>query len=505
MRETLKGTPHNESIPIVVLLQQHSALLLKMRIPTSLLVSTAALLLCSSPDSASAYSLFPWQYTTRQASSRHRHASPHYRRNQQQQHQTSPYLLSQTRERYSSVSFALSVPTESPVEKSWHRNVLQRITFRQQQSTATASRTTTSSNPTAARHPQQQQQERFWIINEKIDFVQTKFELQSPSMVPALPALSPWVKEVDAPQVSSSLDDDSLTTETSVEVASSPEALAEDLPSSSSRFTRFTAGWVQNALAKRFHRWSKGRHVDMNVFCSLKSLDVRRGKLHCDASVDVGRIIFNAIRFSGGRIEAAGLTLNLFTFLPGVKRRSQKRFPHAFDLVAHNCTLTQHDLMESPCIRNGLRRLFTRILDIRGMNAVFVRLDDITIMDGKLCCQGTATTILGASVPFEVRTGLGFASRGHVLTFPGLELSLGKLEFFVPVLPEVTVDLGHKAALHDIQFLPTGAVQVSARVTITPVHTMHLPPHYRQAASSYAAQCSVDVGRWLTKLGKFSL
>lgn len=460
-----------------------------MRISTSLLVSTAALLLCSSQDTAGAYSLFSWQSTKHPASSRHRYASPR-RRKQQQHYQTTPHLPTRNHEQHSSASFALSVPTDPPMENSWHRNVLQRITFRPQQSTATASPTTTC---TADNQLLQQQQQRFRNKNETTDFVQKQFDLPSPSMVPAPPAQSPIIEDVDAPLI-----DDSLATETSVEVTS-------DLPSSSSRFARFTAGWVQNALAKRFHRWSKGRYIDMNVLCNLKSLDVRRGKLHCDASVDVGRIIFNTIRFSGGRIEATGLTLNLFTFLPGVKRRSRKRFPHAFDLVAHNCTLTQHDLMESPCIRNGLRRLFTRILDIRGMNAVFVRLDAITIRDGKLCCQGTATTILGARVPFEVRTGLGFASRGHVLTFPGLELSLGKLEFFVPVMPEITVDMGHKAALHDIQFLPTGAVQVSARVTITPEHAMHLPPHYRQAASSYAAQCSVDVGRWLTKLGKFSL
>jgi len=260
----------------------------------------------------------------------------------------------------------------------------------------------------------------------------------------------------------------------------------------------------QNVITDLLDRWSKGSHINMEVQCdpSTNLLDVARGYFCGDASVDFDRIVFGPIRMSGGRIEAHKMGLNLYTFAPLFK--GGPRFPHAFDFVAKNITFTQEDLFESNCIRNGLRRLLTRILQSRGLRPSTISIDSISILpSGKLSIQGHATNLFGTSLPFEVRSNLGTASRGHVLTFPGLELSLGpSLGIFVPVLPEVTLDLGHKAQLHSIN-MEGMEMHVSARVSITPKHTIKLQ-NYVQSSQSYSAPFSYDVGRWLTRIGRFS-
>lgn len=108
-------------------------------------------------------------------------------------------------------------------------------------------------------------------------------------------------------------------------------------------------------------------------------------------------------------------------------------------------------------------------------------------------------------VPFEVRSGLGFASRGHVVRFPGLEVSLGpSLGVFVPVVPDIDLDIGHNARLHKVDVDGRRRrVTLSASATVTPTHTMKLGM-YRQTKDSYAAQFSFDVGRWVTNLGNFA-
>lgn len=280
--------------------------------------------------------------------------------------------------------------------------------------------------------------------------------------------------------------------------------LSLELQSKVSPLTRLTRGWLENILTGLFHRWSNGNHQGMDVSCNLKSSlreTILRGRLVCDARVVLDRICFNAIRLSGGSIEAQRLALNIWSFSP-LSRRRLPRFPSRFDLVGHNVTFSQEDLIQSPCIRNGLRRLLTRILHGRGMNTMFVKIDDLHVLQsGKLSVKATATTILGQRVPFELRTALDTQSRGHILVFTGLELSfMGGIA--VPIVPEISLDLGHNAQILHIK-MEDESIQLSVRVTITPEHTIHVPK-YRQSSRSYAANCSVDVGRWLTRLGRFS-
>jgi len=166
-------------------------------------------------------------------------------------------------------------------------------------------------------------------------------------------------------------------------------------------------------------------------------------------------------------------------------------------------------LFESSCIRNGLCRLIMRILRKQRMTISQVAIHSISILpSGKVSCSGEATTRFGlrnSTVPFEVRAGIATTSRGHVLTFPGLEVSLNPyLGLFVPVLPEVSLDLGHNAQLLDVRIDGFSRKLVaSARATITPHHTLKLR-NYIQSSDSFSASFSVDVGRWLTGMGNFT-
>ena len=126
---------------------------------------------------------------------------------------------------------------------------------------------------------------------------------------------------------------------------------------------------------------------------------------------------------------------------------------------------------------------------------------------GKIACKGEARTKIGsAPLPFEVRTGLAAESRGHVLTFPGLEVSLAReLGIFVPVLPTVDLDVGHNAVFRKIHIDGIKKeISLDATVTITPDRTLQLLKDYVQGSEAYAARFFYDVGRWLTELGNFT-
>jgi hypothetical protein len=307
--------------------------------------------------------------------------------------------------------------------------------------------------------------------------------------------LTPDVPESLEKQKGATMNEDSMTEK---------QASEEKRPAF---IARVTGAWFQNILAERLDRWSEGTNVNMDVRCDSKGsfLNLLRGQFCCDASIDADRIIFGNIQMSGGRIEAKRLALNLWSFAP--VPGAAPRYLDQFDFLAQNVTFTQQDLFESSCIRNGLRRLFTRILKKRGLDIDSVEITSITILpSGKISCQGQFTTLFGPPVPFEFRSGIGMTSRGgHILTLPGLEMSLSpSLGLFVRVIPEVTVDLGHNAQLLRVDIDGSAAAaHVSARVTITPEHTIKLPD-YTQSSDSYAALCSVDVGRWLTYIGNFA-
>mmetsp|Transcript_10417 Transcript_10417/g.19985 ORF Transcript_10417/g.19985 Transcript_10417/m.19985 type:complete len:444 (-) Transcript_10417:156-1487(-) len=268
-------------------------------------------------------------------------------------------------------------------------------------------------------------------------------------------------------------------------------------------FSRTTRGVAENTLQNLLLRWSNGNAQNMKVSCEPKSnlLDLARGLFRCDATVDCDAMKFPCLQFSGGRLSTQRLALNLYSF---TALNRGHRFPNQFDFEATDILFTAEDLFASNCIRNGLARLLTRILKNRGIEASKVRMQSIGFSpDGKLSCRGRVKTDL-TDVSFQVRTGLATASLGHVLAFPGLEISLSPaLGLFFPV-PEVSLDLGYSGKIRELRLDPATGLHISAQATVTPRHTLTLMQSYAQSTKSYAAPFSVDVGRFVTRIGNFN-
>ena len=304
--------------------------------------------------------------------------------------------------------------------------------------------------------------------------------------------------------------------------------------------------WFQNLLTNSFTEWAAETPVNMKVRCSPTGSvlwSIMRGELECNARVDFDRIVFDFIRLSGGSLEGSRLALNLLAFTVD-KSKSQiivepqtgnlpknntastaatgkksllwkskaqaPRYQTQFDLHANDCILTQEDLFESSCVTNGLRNLLARILNRRGIRTSSIEVTHIEILkNGKISCKGEAIVLglIPKRIPFEVRSGIDFNCRGHVLTFPGLEISLSPdVGLFVPVLPTIELDIGHNARLRELSIDgDKKLVKLAASVTITPKHTLKLNQEYTQSSHAYAARFSYDVGRWLTRIGRFSL
>lgn len=277
-------------------------------------------------------------------------------------------------------------------------------------------------------------------------------------------------------------------------------------PPVGSPLSRLASRKCERLLEHRLDQWSQGQHDGLCVQCdpSGSAWQLLRGQFRTDATIMLDRIVFPNIQFSGGKLEIVDFALNLLSFAPErITLGPLQRFPRAFRLIGKDFVLTEDDIFQSGCIRNGLRRLFTRILNNNGLPTMGCDIHSIQLLpDGRLACVGEAMPMFGPPISFEIRTGLGFKGRGHILTFPGLELSVHRsLGLFVPI-PSVTVDLGHNARIHHLAMDGT-ALRMSMRVNITPDHTLHLKG-YTQSTNAYGAQCSVDVGRWLTRLGRFS-
>lgn len=66
------------------------------------------------------------------------------------------------------------------------------------------------------------------------------------------------------------------------------------------------------------------------------------------------------------------------------------------------------------------------------------------------------------------------------------------------------MDVGHNARFRNIEIDgKQKLLRLSASVTITPEGTIRLND-YKQTSEAFAAKFSVDVGKWLTRIGNFS-
>lgn len=106
---------------------------------------------------------------------------------------------------------------------------------------------------------------------------------------------------------------------------------------------------------------------------------VTKGQFRTSAQLQVDRLVFPALRMSGGRLQVDRLTLQLLGFLMG-QSTTTTRYPQQFDLHAEDWIFSKEDLMESPCITNGLRQLLIRILQGRGVESSTIQVTSLDIL-----------------------------------------------------------------------------------------------------------------------------
>lgn len=137
---------------------------------------------------------------------------------------------------------------------------------------------------------------------------------------------------------------------------------------------RMTRSWFQNLLTGIIQRRSKVPPVGLSVKVAPRAVMKRlcRGQFRCDAAIDFDRVVFRNLRLTGGSLEAKHMTLGVYGGGP--------RYANQFDIHAHNCTLTEDDLFESSCIRNGLARLLVRILNNAGVTTTKIQMTSVNIV-----------------------------------------------------------------------------------------------------------------------------
>lgn len=135
---------------------------------------------------------------------------------------------------------------------------------------------------------------------------------------------------------------------------------------------RMTRSWFQNMLTGIIQRRSKVPPVGLRVRVAPSNVVKRmcRGQFRCDATIEFARVVFQNIRLTGGSLQAKKMTMSSFG----------PRYVNQFDIHANNCTLTEDDLFESSCIRNGLARLLVRILNNAGVTTSKIQITAVNIV-----------------------------------------------------------------------------------------------------------------------------
>eukprot|EP00538_Stauroneis_constricta_P002352 CAMPEP_0119551432 /NCGR_PEP_ID=MMETSP1352-20130426/4688_1 /TAXON_ID=265584 /ORGANISM="Stauroneis constricta, Strain CCMP1120" /LENGTH=491 /DNA_ID=CAMNT_0007597491 /DNA_START=529 /DNA_END=2004 /DNA_ORIENTATION=- len=263
---------------------------------------------------------------------------------------------------------------------------------------------------------------------------------------------------------------------------------------------------TENALSGIIGRLAAEEPEDLTISAKPRRrrfmAQLLRGHLCTDAELDFGNVIFPNLHLSSGRLNIEHMTFNLLHSQTG-----GPRFPNQFDMHFDDLVLTQDDLWNSCCLRNGLRQLLVRLLRDRGVKSSSIQITSLGILsNGKISCEGEAKTLFGSTIPFEVRTSISTSCHGHVLEFPGLEICLNRdIGFFVPVVPTINVDVGHNARFREIHIDGSKKqLKFSTSVTITPANTLRALGNYHQSKDAFAARFSVDVGKWLTNLGDWT-
>ena len=258
--------------------------------------------------------------------------------------------------------------------------------------------------------------------------------------------------------------------------------------------TRMTRSYLEHVLMSILERHSTQPLQNVTIQVAPK---LQGGRAKATILLSSGKMVFPRFQLSSGQVEAKKVTLNLWSL---VHPAGHRRYLSHFDLLFRNVTFTDTDLLESCAIRHGLEQLLLRVMSQKGIRPNEFTISSISILEcGKVLVSGQVTSLVG-KVPFEVGSYLSTTSRGHVITFHGLGVTVAGVT--LPVVHRtMDVDLGHNAQIEILDLTHQGQVKVSAKVTITPTKKL---AHYRQARDSYFAQHMMDVGRWFTNIGNFT-
>lgn len=186
---------------------------------------------------------------------------------------------------------------------------------------------------------------------------------------------------------------------------------------------------LQNILVERLgQRWSietpENLKVDVRESPDNYNNVLRllfRGLFRAEATLSSDRIAFPTIRFSSIKLQMKEVTLNLMGFFvdksnediqivdnvhhgphqrqsqneqglnspkrstdtASMKPTSKPRYPKQFDLHIEDLTMSRHDLLLSPCIKNGLRQLLINVLKDRGIRSNSIEITSIDILVGR--------------------------------------------------------------------------------------------------------------------------
>lgn len=443
----------------------------------------------------------------------------------------------------------------------WHRRILGKISRRRGSKSS-------SSLPSSSIEQEEAQDglvDTFLVYEHKDqdsgDFVVRNFDLMVPdSVLPVVQidqeTLSPeqieTQKQSNPPVIDSEYFDvaitpaKSKTTETTKDAT--PATSAASLTQSQTK-RGLVCRMLGNILLERLgERWpiETPENLEVDVRESTDSYNnvlrlLFRGLFRADATISSDRIVFPTIRFSSIKLQMEKVTLNLLGFFQDKSNEDirlnvrhgpyprhlqnhrqgdpsklpvhsvstgKPRYPEQFDVHIEDLTMSRDDLLFSKSIKNGLRQLLINVLKDRGIRSDSIEIASIDILrNGKISCIGEAKTHFPSAPPvrFEVRTGISFGNRGHVLTFPGLEVSLNRdIGLFVPVLPTLDLDVGHNTKFRSIVIDGRKKeLKIAASVTITPERTRRTQD-YVQTSDAFSAIFFYDVGKWLTRLGRFS-
>jgi hypothetical protein len=303
-------------------------------------------------------------------------------------------------------------------QQRWHRRIFSKLSRNQRDAVGVTSTSTTASSNKALRMAVMDEDTE--ILLESIaqynnqDFIIQNFHSITPNLVFPAQKESLLLEEEKEEQqetatgafVDSEFYDINITPASSS--ASSPDTL------NTKKSASLLGNLVENLLTSRIIQHTLEEPENFNI--EVEPLDntfskLLRGRFRANAKISTGRLVFRPIRFSSGTLKLDEVTLNILGFLQPQSQQPQDvqdigekksrrqssgvvRYPKQFDLHIDDLTMSRHDLLFSPCVKNGLRRLLVNILQDRGVQSSSIRVSSIDIMVRTISSYSVTSTLL---------------------------------------------------------------------------------------------------------------